>query len=157
MDGRAAFDGFRWNLTLQGVQFRVIAQGLVADVSDRFDITAPDLAAAISFSTASRTLGEGDGTQSFTLTLTRAAPHDIVCTIDPNGPLGTVAPLKDSDLGGVFHVVIPAGETRLTVEFQIEEDAEIEGDEILDLRLTGAAPARLGTIRAHAITLTDND
>jgi len=155
--GRATYEGLTWSLTAQGVQLRVVSAGLLSGTSEPFDITAPDLDVSVSFTVATQTWAEGSGAHTFSLVLSRAAPHDIVATVDPNGPLGTASPMADTDFRGVFHVIIPAGETRRDVTFIVEEDSDVEGDEILDLRLTGVAPATLGTLRAQTITLTDND
>ncbi|MHC4953859.1 MAG: hypothetical protein ACYTGZ_08210 [Planctomycetota bacterium] len=153
VDGIATFAGWKWSLTAQGVTLSASAASLQPDESEPFDILAPDTSATVSFTTAAQTWDEDIGT----ITLSRALPHDITVSINANGPLGTATPKSDSDLGGITTKVIQAGQTSGTVAFTIADDSEVEGDEVIDLRITGVALGTIGAQPNQTVTIRDND
>ncbi|MHC4448515.1 MAG: hypothetical protein ACYS0E_00060 [Planctomycetota bacterium] len=150
-DGIATFGDLQWTLMAGGVTLIATAPGLQPDVSNPFDISAPDTSATVSFTTAARTVDESDGTVTLSLTVSRAMPHDLTVVIDASALSG------DTNLPGQVRSVIRAGETSAGIAFEITDDAAAEGDEVLAARITGVALGTVGPTATHRITIRDND
>jgi hypothetical protein len=109
---------------------------------------------SLQFSAANYTVSEG--TNSIDITVTRTGDATAASEVDIIGTSGTASDRSD------FSIVLSTlsfagGETSRTVTVLITDDAFLEGDETINLTLSGATNATLGTPRSAVITITDND
>lgn len=99
-------------------------------------------------------VGEADGSASITVTLSEASAAEVSADIEILP--GTATPEADYLGLGTTTVVIPAGETSVTLNLPVIDDAIAEGDEQLTVRLSNPVNATFTNSQA-VMTITDNE
>jgi len=135
--------------------------GLVGLSSCSKDDPAPR--AKVSFENSTKNFDEGGGTVKVNVILDQAAPQDITVEYSIDGTAKEGSPNTagtdyqiTSDAGTVK---IRKGETSGAIEFKIKDDAEFEGDETIELEITGVtnSTADIGEVSTEVVTIVDND
>ena len=95
-----------------------------------------DASPTVAFSSASQTVGEGDGSVSFSVELSAASGRDVTAPFTVGGTAsgGSV----DHSLAAAS-VVISAGATSASASFSVIDDTTEEGDETVIATLDGAS------------------
>lgn len=101
----------------------------------------------------SPTVGEADGTGSFTISLDTAAGVDV--SVDYTTSDGTATDGLDYT-GGIGTATILAGDSSTTVDLPVLDDTTFEGDEDFTIDLSNEVNGVLGTSTGTA-TITDDD
>ncbi len=110
--------------------------------------------ASLQFSAANYLVGEGDG--SVLITVNRSGNTSVPATVDFATSDGTATQSRDYELAsGTLNFA--AGETTKTFTVLIVDDANVEGNETLNLTLTNPTGGALASPSAAVLTITDND
>jgi N-acetylneuraminic acid mutarotase len=107
----------------------------------------------VNFASASETVGEGDGTVSFDVSLSASSEKTTVVNYSV---MGSANNPSDHNLGDGAVTFAP-GEVLKTVSFALNDDLLDEDDEAVLVTLSSADTADIGTQLTHTITITDND
>jgi len=116
------------------------------------DINDDDIASVISFSSASQTVAETTGGVTVSASLNTVSAFDISVPYTVAGSAGsTDHNLADGSIN------IPAGQSSARIDFNLVNDALVEGGEDILITLGAPTNATLGSINVHTVMLTDND
>jgi hypothetical protein len=109
----------------------------------------------VEFESSSVEATEGDGTVGVVVKLSATNPYDV--TVSYTVAPGT-AETQDYSAPSSGSLTIPAGTSQGTIDVEVIDDTEgEEGPETVDLKLTGAVNASLGTQTECTLTINDND
>ena len=107
----------------------------------------------VSLKDTAQTVNENIGTVSLTINLSKAASQNIKLTYDLSG---TAILNGDYEVDSASQITIPAGQTSATLKFTIYDDAVVEGDKTIKVKISTASNANLSNATA-TITIKDND
>jgi hypothetical protein len=134
------------NLNLSGA-----VHGVVSKAQGQGTITEDDPMPTISVDNP--TVGEGDGTATFTISLDTAAAVDV----NVDYATSDISATDGADYSGVSGTAtILAGDTTTTVDVPVLDDSTYEGDETFSLDLSNEVNGTLGTPSGTA-TISDDD
>jgi hypothetical protein len=129
------------------------------------NFTGPPQLPGMQFSSASYSVGEGDGKVNVTITRSGGASatarvnfvtSDNAGLVNCNVANG-VASAKCDYIGAFGTIEFAAGETSKTFAILIIDDSYLEGPETFNVTLSNASGATLGTSPTATVTINDND
>ncbi|MDB5391628.1 MAG: hypothetical protein JWM11_7274 [Planctomycetaceae bacterium] len=128
----------------------------VLDVSsvDTLTIRDNDFIPAVSFSVASQSVNEADGTALLTVNLSSASTSSVTIPFSILG--GTASSPSDYSLSN-SPLVIPAGQTSGSILLNLVDDSLIEGTETVVVTLGPPTNGTLGSNTTQIVTIGDND
>ena len=126
--------------------------------------TTPPTALLVQFSASNYTVGEGDGVASINVVrigdASNAVSVDFVTGNNVYAPCDTIIGSAARNCDYIVNagtLNFASGETSKTFRVLIIDDAYIEGNENLDLKLTNPSGVALGSLTTAVLTIIDND
>lgn len=106
------------------------------------------------FKLAAETITEGTGAFSITVTLSQPTDTDVMVQFAASGTA-----LRDADysITTLSPVVIPAGSTTATIDFNVTDDNIDENNEVVSVQIRRATNATVGDPFVETVTILDND
>jgi subtilisin family serine protease len=128
-------------------------------------LTGPNAAASVQFSAANYNANEGSMSANITVTRTGNTAGTVsvrYMTVDNPAAVrcdtaGGIAFARCDYATSIDTLTFAAGETSKTFAVPLLDDAHVEGNETLTLRLSGPTGATLGAQSTATLTITDND
>lgn len=143
---------------------------LTADDEIVITITNDDAQAVAQFSSASLTVSEADGADglvNLVVQLDNPAPTDLTISYTVGGnALDSLTGVQEEIpqqyfdyriIGDSRELQIPAGETSAAIQIRLYSDFYYEGDETIELTLTGSTAASIGTANTMTVTIEQED
>ena len=156
-DNDADDDSATLTHTASGGGYDSVATASVTVTVD--DDETPPLPPVASFTSASSSVAEDDGTHNVTVNLSVVAPsggltlrYSVTGTATATAGSGNDFTIQNSGT-----VSVGAGATTATIPVVINDDSTDENAETVILTLTSGTGYRLGSTRVHTLTITDND
>lgn len=120
--------------------------------------TAPSPTIAFSVSTQSASENAGTATVTLTLNVASASNETVEITITDNSAVYGSDYSTTPAGAAPFNVNIPAGNTSATIDINIINDANLEGNEDFNLQITSTSTGiQVGGISTLTFTIVDND